>query len=48
MPHWVVMLAAVVVAWFVLSVGGGFAIGRTLNALTRRLRRSRTPGHGRS
>ena len=48
MPHWVVMLAAVLAAWLVLAVGGGFALGRTLDALTRRLRHTRTHGHGRS
>jgi len=33
MPHWIVMLAAVVGAWLLLVVGGGFAIGRSLDAL---------------
>jgi hypothetical protein len=41
MPHWIVMLIAVVAAWFVLAVGGGFALGRSLDALARRFRRPR-------
>jgi hypothetical protein len=44
MPHWIAMLAAAVAAWFLLVVGGGFALGRSLDALNRRLRRSRAPG----
>jgi hypothetical protein len=44
MPHWIVMLAAAVGAWFLLVVGGGFALGRSLDALGRRLRRLRGPG----
>ncbi|HST24508.1 MAG TPA: hypothetical protein VLJ76_00805 [Gaiellaceae bacterium] len=43
MPHWIVLLAAAVGAWLLLSVGGGYALGRTLDALTRRLRRRRAP-----
>jgi len=38
------MLAAAVAAWFLLVVGGGFALGRSLDALARRLRRPRASG----
>jgi hypothetical protein len=48
MPHWVVMLAAAVAAWLLLAVGGGFALGRSLDALARWLRRPRASGPGRS
>ncbi len=41
MPHWIVLLAAVVTAWLLLAVGGGYAIGRSLEAVARRLRRQR-------
>jgi hypothetical protein len=44
MPHWVVMLAVAVAAWFLLAVGGGFVLGRSLDALTRWLRRPRASG----
>jgi hypothetical protein len=40
MPHWIVMLAAALGAWFLLVVGGGFVLGRCLDALSR-LRRAR-------
>jgi len=43
MPHWIVMLAAALGAWFLLVVGGGFALGRSLNGLARRLRRPNRP-----
>jgi hypothetical protein len=47
MPHWVVLLAAALGAWLLLAVVGGFALGRSLDALTRRLRRPRASGpHG--
>jgi hypothetical protein len=39
MPHWVVTLAAVV-GGCLLLVAGGFAVGRCLNALSRRKRRA--------
>jgi hypothetical protein len=41
MPHWVVMLAVAVAAWLALVVGGGFALGRSLDALRRWLHRPR-------
>jgi hypothetical protein len=44
MPHWIVLLAAAVGAWLLLAVGGGFALGRTLDRLVRWLRRPRAPG----
>jgi hypothetical protein len=40
MPHWVVMLAAALGAWFLLVVGGGYVLGRCLDAVTR-MRRAR-------
>jgi hypothetical protein len=48
MPHWIVLLAAAVGAWLLLAVGGGFALGRTLDALGRWLHRPRAPGPRRS
>lgn len=36
MPHWVVWLAIVVVAWMVLAVVGGWLIGRGLGVIGRR------------
>jgi hypothetical protein len=39
MPHWIVLLAAVVAAWLLLAIGGGYAIGRGLEAVERRLHR---------
>jgi hypothetical protein len=44
MPHWIVLLAAAVGAWFLLAVGGGFALGRGFDALVRWLRRPRASG----
>jgi len=41
MPHWIVLLAAVVGAWLLLAVGGGYAIGRALETVERWLRRPR-------
>jgi hypothetical protein len=41
MPHWIVLLAAVVGAWLLLAIGGGYVIGRGLEAVERRLRRPR-------
>jgi hypothetical protein len=41
MPHWVVLLAAVVIAWLLLAIVGGYALGRSLDAARRRLRRPR-------
>jgi hypothetical protein len=41
MPHWIVLLAAVVGAWLLLAIAGGYAIGRGLGAVERRLRRTR-------
>jgi hypothetical protein len=38
MPHWIVMLAAALGAWFMLVVVGGYLAGRTLDVLTRRRR----------
>ncbi len=35
MPHWMVLLAAVVSAWLLLAIGGGYAIGRGLEAIER-------------
>jgi hypothetical protein len=35
MPHWIVMLAAALGAWFLLVLGGGLVLGRVLAALAR-------------
>jgi hypothetical protein len=40
MPHWIVMLAAVL-GGCLLAVAGGFAVGRCLDALSRRRHRAR-------
>jgi hypothetical protein len=36
MPQWIVFLTLVIVAWLVLSVGGGLVVGRLLGAASRR------------
>jgi hypothetical protein len=38
MPHWVTVLAIVLVAWLLLAVVGGWVIGRGLDAIARRRR----------
>jgi hypothetical protein len=43
MPHWLVLLAAALGAWLLLSVGGGFVIGRGLDLIARRLHQRRRP-----
>ncbi len=35
MPHWLALLAIVVAAWLVLTVVGGWLIGRGLGAIER-------------
>jgi len=35
MPHWIFLLALAVIAWLLLSVVGGFAIGRLIDAAAR-------------
>jgi hypothetical protein len=37
MPHWIFLLALAVIAWLFLSVVGGFAIGRLIDAAARAL-----------
>lgn len=41
MPHWIVVLAAALGAWFLLVIGGGYVLGRCLGRLTRRNRKTR-------
>jgi hypothetical protein len=36
MPHWIALLAIVVVAWMILAIVGGWLIGRGLGAIERR------------
>jgi hypothetical protein len=36
MPHWVVLVVFAVVSWLVLSVAGGWLIGRLLGLASRR------------
>ena len=36
MPHWVAVLAIILVAWLLLVVIGGWVIGRGLDAIERR------------
>ena len=36
MPHWIVMLAAALGAWFLLVIGGGYVLGRCLELLSRK------------
>jgi hypothetical protein len=37
-PQWIVFLALAIVAWLVLSVGGGLVVGRLLGVASRRRR----------
>jgi hypothetical protein len=41
MPQWIMFLILAIVAWLVLSVGGGLLVGRLLSAAARRLPRPR-------
>jgi hypothetical protein len=41
MPHWIVMLAAALGAWFLLVIGGGYVLGRVLDLLGSRRARLR-------
>jgi uncharacterized membrane protein YesL len=43
MPHWIVMLAAAIGAWFLLVLGGGLVVGRFLAALSRRRHHAKLP-----
>jgi hypothetical protein len=36
MPHWIALLAIVVVAWMLMAVVGGWLIGRGLGVIERR------------
>jgi hypothetical protein len=45
MPHWIVMLAAVLGACVALVVGG-FLVGRAFNSVADRFRRFRPPRPG--
>ena len=36
MPHWVALLAIVVLGWLILAVVGGWLLGRGLGAFERR------------
>jgi hypothetical protein len=36
MPQWILFLALAIVAWLMLSVGGGLLIGRLLGLASRR------------
>jgi hypothetical protein len=35
MPQWIVFLVLAIVAWLMLSVGGGLLVGRLLSAASR-------------
>jgi hypothetical protein len=37
MPQWILFLTLAIVAWLMLSVGGGLLIGRLLGLASRRL-----------
>jgi hypothetical protein len=37
-PQWIVFLALAIVAWLVVSVGGGLVVGRLLGVASRRRR----------
>jgi hypothetical protein len=39
MPQWIIFLLLAIVAWFMLSVGGGLVVGRILSAAARRNQR---------
>jgi hypothetical protein len=36
MPHWIALIAIVIVGWLVLAVGGGWLLGRGLALFERR------------
>jgi hypothetical protein len=38
MPQWIILMTLAIVAWLVLSVGGGLVVGRILGAASRRRR----------
>jgi hypothetical protein len=38
MPQWIILLTLAIVAWLVLSVGGGLVVGRLLGVAARRRR----------
>jgi hypothetical protein len=38
MPQWIILLTLAIVAWLVVSVGGGLIVGRILGAASRRRR----------
>jgi hypothetical protein len=38
MPHWIVIFTLAIVAWLVLSVGGGLILVRLIAAASRRRR----------
>jgi len=38
MPQWIIFLTLAIVAWLVVSVGGGLVIGRLLGVASRRKR----------
>jgi hypothetical protein len=35
-PQWVVLMALAIVAWLVVSIGGGLVVGRLIRMATRR------------
>jgi hypothetical protein len=37
MPQWILLLALAIVAWLVLSVGGGLLVGRLIAVVKRHL-----------
>jgi hypothetical protein len=43
MPEWIIFLILAIVAWLVLSVGGGLLVGRLLSAAARRSTHPRRP-----
>jgi hypothetical protein len=38
MPQWIIFMALAIVAWLVLSIGGGLVIGRLIRAASGRRR----------
>jgi hypothetical protein len=37
-PEWIILMVLAIVAWLVVSIGGGLAVGRLLRVVSRRRR----------
>jgi hypothetical protein len=36
MPQWIILMAVAIVAWLVVSIGGGLVVGRLIRLVSRR------------